>query len=299
MTDQRADRVILLTGGTGQVGFELRRSLQGLGKVVAPAHGELDLENPAQLRECVRALRPALIVNPAAYTAVDRAEGDVERARRINAEAPRVLAEEAARIAAPFIHYSTDYVFDGKSERPYVEDDATAPLNTYGATKLEGEQAVAAVGGAHLIFRTSWVYGTRGHNFLLTMLKLAAERDTLRIVADQVGAPTWSSTIASLSAAIAAQALAAGDPKGWWASRSGVYHLTAAGATSWAGFAEAIFADAQLAHVPAVTPISSAEYPTPAARPLNSRLNNEKLARTFDLRAPDWREALRLCIAAR
>ena len=181
---------ILVTGVNGQVGFELLRSLQGLGRVIAADRAVLDLADPARLRDIVRELKPAIIVNPAAYTAVDKAETDEAAARAINADAPRVLAEEAARSGATLIHYSTDYVFDGTKAAPYVEGDATNPQNVYGRTKLEGEQAIAAAGCAHLILRTSWVYGRRGKNFLLTMLKLGAERPELRVVADQVGAPT-------------------------------------------------------------------------------------------------------------
>jgi dTDP-4-dehydrorhamnose reductase len=209
-----------------------------------------------------------LIVNAAAYTAVDAAESDVAAAMRLNAEAPDILAQEAKRLGALLVHYSTDYVFDGTKDGPYEEDDAANPLNVYGTSKLAGEQAIAASGCAHLILRTSWVYGARGKNFLRTMLQLGAQREELSVVADQIGAPTWSRTIA-------------------------------AGATSWHGFAEAIFEFSDLAKKPVVTPIQAASYPTPAARPANSRISNDKLASAFGVRAPDWRDALRLCMAVR
>lgn len=287
---------ILVTGVNGQVGFELLRSLQGLGRVVACDRSMLDLSDLDRVRSVVRELKPSIIVNPAAYTAVDKAETDVDAARRLNAEVPRAFAEEAARLGAALVHYSTDYVFDGTKEGAYVETDATNPQNVYGLTKLEGEQAIAATGCAHLILRTSWVYGRRGKNFLLTMLKLGSERPELRVVADQVGAPTWSKTIATATAHIVAQALAADDAD-WWAQRSGVYHFTSAGATSWHGFAEAIFAQAMGERAPRVLPIPASDYPVPAKRPSNSRLSHDKLTEAFGLRLPDWADALKLCLS--
>lgn len=287
---------ILVTGVNGQVGFELLRSLQGLGRVVACDRSMLDLSDLDRVRSVVRELKPSIIVNPAAYTAVDKAETDVDAARRLNAEVPRAFAEEAARLGAALVHYSTDYVFDGTKEGAYVETDAINPQNVYGLTKLEGEQAIAATGCAHLILRTSWVYGRRGKNFLLTMLKLGSERPELRVVADQVGAPTWSKTIATATAHIVAQALAADDAD-WWAQRSGVYHFTSAGATSWHGFAEAIFAQAMGEHAPKVLPIPASDYPVPAKRPSNSRLSHDKLTEAFGLRLPDWADALTLCLS--
>ena len=287
---------ILVTGVNGQVGFELLRSLQGLGRVVACDRSMLDLSDLDRVRSVVRELKPSIIVNPAAYTAVDKAEADVDAARRLNVEVPRAFAEEAARLGAALVHYSTDYVFDGTKEGAYVETDATNPQNVYGLTKLEGEQAIAATGCAHLILRTSWVYGRRGKNFLLTMLKLGSERPELRVVADQVGAPTWSKTIATATAHIVAQALAADDAD-WWAQRSGVYHFTSAGATSWHGFAEAIFAQAMGEHAPKVLPIPASDYPVPAKRPSNSRLSHDKLTEAFGLRLPDWADALKLCLS--
>jgi dTDP-4-dehydrorhamnose reductase len=292
-----SQRTVLLTGVNGQVGFELARSLQGLGKVIALDRTGLDLGDLDQIRRVVREVKPSLIVNPAAYTAVDKAESDVEAAMRANGEAPGVLAEEAKRLGAALVHYSTDYVFDGTKQGAYVEDDAVNPQNVYGKSKLAGEQAIAASGCDHLIFRTSWVYGTRGKNFLLTMLRLGAERDELNVVADQIGAPTWSNTIAALTANVLGQAAAAGD--GWWSERSGVYHLTASGSTSWHGFAEAIFGLSSLEKKPVVKPIPASAYPVPAARPANSRMSNDKLADAFKVRAPDWSDALRLCMAQR
>jgi dTDP-4-dehydrorhamnose reductase len=288
-----ADRTILLTGVNGQVGFELARSLQGLGRVVAVDRHGLDLGDLDQIRRVVREVKPALIVNPAAYTAVDKAESDVDAVMRANGEAPGVLAEEAKRLGAALVHYSTDYVFDGTKGSAYSEDDAVNPQNVYGKSKLAGEQAIAASGCNHLIFRTSWVYGARGKNFLLTMLRLGAEREELSVVADQIGAPTWSVTIAALTANVLAQACG----RDWWAEKSGVYHLTAGGSTSWHGFAEGIFALSDLAKKPGVKPIPSSAYPVPAARPANSRMSGQKLLDIFGLEAPDWRDALALCMA--
>ncbi|UVE66304.1 dTDP-4-dehydrorhamnose reductase [Burkholderia pyrrocinia] len=292
----KPEPTILVTGVSGQVGFELLRSLQGLGRVVACDRSMLDLSDLERVRGVVRTLKPSIIVNPAAYTAVDKAETDVDAARRLNAEVPRVFAEEAARTGAALVHYSTDYVFDGTKEGAYVETDPTNPQNVYGLTKLEGEQAVAATGCAHLILRTSWVYGRRGKNFLLTMLKLGSERPELRVVADQIGAPTWSKTIATATSHIVAQALAA-DGSDWWARHSGVYHFTSAGATSWHGFAEAIFANAMGERAPKVVPIPASDYPVPAKRPSNSRLSHDKLTEAFGLRLPDWADALKLCLS--
>lgn len=290
---------IIVTGSNGQVGFELVRSLQGLGRVVALDRRGLDLTDLDQVRAIVKQIRPTLIVNAAAYTAVDRAESEPEIAHRINGLAPGVLAEEAERLGAPLIHFSTDYVFDGSKEGAYAEDDPTNPQNEYGLGKLAGERAIEGAGGTHLIFRTSWVYGGRGKNFMLTMLRLAAEKPELRIVADQYGAPTWSTTIATVTAHVVAQgfdALKRGETD-WWGQRSGIYHLTASGSTSWFGFAEAIFQAAGLDSKPIVLPIAAADYPVPARRPANSRLLTDKLAAVFGLRAPDWRDALELCLA--
>ncbi|WP_321912960.1 dTDP-4-dehydrorhamnose reductase [Paraburkholderia sp. J11-2] len=288
---------ILVTGVNGQVGFELLRNLQGLGRVVGLDRAALDLADLDRVREVVRETKPSIIVNPAAYTAVDKAESDEAAARRLNAEAPGVLAEEAARCGAALIHYSTDYVFDGTKDTPYVETDAVNPQNVYGKTKLEGEQAIAASGCAHLILRTSWVYGRRGKNFLLTMLKLGAERPELCVVVDQIGAPTWSTTIAAATAHLVAQGLAANSDS-WWHERAGVYNFTAGGATSWHGFAEAILTRAMGPDAPKVTPIPASEYPVPAQRPANSRLSGRKLADVFGLQLPHWEEALHLCLGS-
>jgi len=292
----RPEPTILVTGANGQVGFELLRSLQGLGRVVSCDRSTLDLSDLDRVRAFVRDLKPSLIVNPAAYTAVDKAESEVDAARRLNADVPRIFAEEMARTGGALIHYSTDYVFDGTKAGAYTETDAPNPVNAYGATKLEGERAIAATGCAHLILRTSWVYGRRGRNFLLTMLKLGRERSELRVVADQVGAPTWAKTIAAATAHIVAQSTASADAD-WLKQRAGVYHFTSAGATSWCGFAEAIFAAALAPHAPKVVPIASVDYPTPAKRPANSKLALDKLTATFGVRMPDWRDALELCLS--
>ncbi|CAD6509697.1 dTDP-4-dehydrorhamnose reductase [Paraburkholderia hiiakae] len=287
---------ILVTGVNGQVGFELLRSLQGLGRVVPCDRSTLDLSDLDRVRAFVRDAKPSLIVNPAAYTAVDKAETDIEAARCLNVDVPRVFAEEAARAGGALIHYSTDYVYDGVKSSAYLEADATNPQNVYGETKLDGERAIAATGCAHLILRTSWVYGRRGKNFLQTMLRLGAERKELRVVADQVGAPTWAKTIAAATSHIVAQGAAANDID-WWVRRSGVYHLSSAGATSWHGFAEAIFATTMGADAPTVMPIPASDYPTPAKRPANSRLSLDKLTEVFGLRMPPWGEALQLCLS--
>ena len=282
---------ILLTGSTGQVGYELARSLQGLGEVVAVDRQVMDLSDLDQVRDVIRRVQPGLIVNPAAYTAVDKAEGEPALAYRINAEAPGLMAREARLLGAAMVHYSTDYVFDGSAPAARVEDDPTGPLNVYGASKLAGEQAIAEAGIPHLIFRTSWVYGMRGKNFLLTMLRLARERDELRVVADQHGAPTWSRTIADTSALVLAQARAGGPD--WWAQHSGVYHLSAQGSTTWYEFTRAIVEAAGLDC--RVLPITSAEYPTPAKRPQYSVLSSQRLISRF-CHVPDWKVALRLCM---
>jgi dTDP-4-dehydrorhamnose reductase len=298
MSAHNEERRILVTGVNGQLGFELARTLQGLGRVVALDRASLDLASPEQIRAVVRDLRPALIVNPAAYTAVDRAETEAELAMRINGEAPGILAEEAKKLGTALIHYSTDYVFNGEKSGAYLEDDTTDPQNVYGKSKLAGEQAITASGVDHLIFRTSWVYGARGKNFLQTMLKLGETRPELKVVADQIGAPTWSNTIATSTAHIVAQAFAAASPQ-WWNERSGIYHLSAAGETSWHGFAQAIFELATPGAGPSVLPIPASDYPTPAKRPSNSRMSNERLAAVFGIRQPDWRDALKLCVNAR
>jgi dTDP-4-dehydrorhamnose reductase len=283
---------ILLTGRTGQVGYELERSLQGLGEIVAVDRSQMDLSNLDQVRDVVRQIKPALIVNPAAYTAVDLAESEPELAMRINGEAPGVMAEEARKLGAAMIHYSTDYVFDGTKRTPYVESDRTCPINVYGRTKLAGEQAIQDAGIKHLILRTSWVYGMRGKNFLLTILRLSQQRDELRIVADQHGAPTWCRTIADATAHIIAQTKI---DDAWWQEKSGVYHLTAQGQTTWAGLTEAILSNATLSKAPNVKGISTQEYPLPAKRPAYSVMSCERLMSMMHLELPDWKKSLRLC----
>jgi dTDP-4-dehydrorhamnose reductase len=278
--------VILLTGGSGQVGSELLATLAPLGRVVAPSRGELDLASPDAIRATVRAVRPTCIVNAGAYTAVDRAESEPDLCARVNAEAPRILAAEAVRAGASIVHYSTDYVFDGRKRSPYREDDEPVPMNVYGRTKLEGERAVAASGARHLILRTSWVYGTRGSNFLRTMLKLAETRPTIRVVRDQTGSPTWSRSIARVTAKVLERLMVAPEH-----AEPGLYHLTAAGSTTWYDFARAIFAASAMrgaARSPQVEPIGTAEYPTAAMRPAYSVLDNEKIRRQFGVEIPDW-----------
>ncbi|WP_426190324.1 dTDP-4-dehydrorhamnose reductase [Massilia sp. DWR3-1-1] len=286
---------ILITGTSGQVGYELQRSLQGLGEVIAVDRAQMDLSDLQQVRDVIRAVKPTLIVNPAAYTAVDKAESEPALAMRINGEAPAVMAEEARRLGAGIVHYSTDYVFDGSKPGPYVETDPTCPINVYGATKLAGEQAIAAGGVPHLILRTSWVYGTRGKNFLLTVLRLAAERDELRIVGDQFGSPTWSRTIADTTALLLARLDAREGLLAAMASgQGGIYHLTSGGSTSWHGFTEQIVGHASVAKKPTVTAIRTEEYPVPAKRPHNSVMACARLA-DLGVHVPEWQTALALC----
>jgi len=289
-------RTILLTGKNGQVGWELQRTLAPLGKVIALDAEDLDLADAGAIRRKVREIRPRIIVNPAAYTAVDKAEAEAELAMAINGIAPGVFAEEARAHDALLVHYSTDYVFDGSKQGAYVEDDAPNPLNVYGSSKLAGEQAVRAAGCRHLILRTSWVYGARGKNFLLTMLKLAQERSELRIVDDQIGAPTWSRTLGEITAQILAQLYQPGCEAGADDARYGTYHLTSTGAVSWYGFTAEILRQANVQPAPVLHPISAQDYPTPAVRPKNSRLSNDKLHRTFGLSGGDWRDNLGLCL---
>ncbi|MHB0983012.1 MAG: dTDP-4-dehydrorhamnose reductase [Thiobacillus sp.] len=285
---------ILLTGVNGQVGWELQRALAPLGEVIAADRSRLDLADTSSIRRAVDAIAPDLIVNPAAYTAVDKAETEPGLAHVINAVAPGELAQAAAVRGIPLVHFSTDYVFDGRKHTPYTEADVPNPLGVYGATKLAGEQAVARTGAPHLILRTSWVYGLRGRNFLLTMQRLLRERETLAVVDDQFGAPTWSRLIAEATALVVARWLDRPNQK----ATSGIYHLSCGGRTSWHGFAAAIRAqladtDAKLA---SLTAIPTSGYPTLAARPANSQLDCDKLAETFGVRMPDWKTALALCL---
>ncbi len=287
---------ILLTGKTGQVGYELERSLQGLGELIALDRRQMDLSDLAQVRDVIRAVKPDLIINPAAYTAVDKAESEPELAMRINGEAPAVMAMEAKKLGAAMIHFSTDYVFDGGKASPYLENDPTGPINVYGATKLAGEQAIRDAGIAHLILRTSWVYGMRGKNFLLTMLRLAQERDELRVVVDQHGAPTWCRTIADTTAHMVAQSMVSPLAPQWWQERSGVYHLTSQGQTTWFGFTQTILDNAAIMQKPVLVPIRTEEYPLPARRPGHSVLSSEKWMRSF-CGLPNWENALKLCMS--
>ncbi|HZW21732.1 dTDP-4-dehydrorhamnose reductase [Noviherbaspirillum sp.] len=282
---------ILLTGVSGQVGHELVRYLGELGDLVAVDRNGMDLEDLDHVRHVIRAVRPQLIVNPAAYTAVDLAESEPDRAMAINCHAPAIMAEEASRLGAAMIHYSTDYVFDGTKASPYREDDCPNPVSVYGATKLAGEQAIVASGVPHIILRTSWVYGTRGKNFLLTIRRLAQERSELRIVSDQAGAPTWSGTIAAATAGIVSQGLQADDAHTWWQERSGIYHLTSQGQTTWHGFASAIVDRLPFENKPLVLPITSQEYPTPAKRPKYSVLSSERFTKEF-CSLPYWDDVL-------
>ncbi|MDB5840497.1 MAG: rfbD [Herminiimonas sp.] len=285
---------ILLTGKSGQVGYELERSLQPCGEVIALDRKGMDLADLARVRDVIRSVKPDLIINPAAYTAVDKAETEPDLAMRINGEAPGVMAEEARKIGAAMIHYSTDYVFDGSKATPYTEDDPTCPINVYGSSKLAGEQAIRAADIPHLILRTSWVYGLRGKNFLLTIMRLAQERDELRIVSDQHGAPTWCRTIADATAAIVTQTVSAEDTEAWWRLHSGLYHLTAQGRTTWYGFAKAVLEHPSVTSTSAVIPIESSEYPVPARRPANSVMSGKRLMKTF-CELPTWDSALKLC----
>jgi len=288
---------ILVTGANGQVGWELQRSLQPLGQVIALDRAQLDLADPAAIRGAIREANPAIIVNAAAYTAVDKAETEAELAMRINGIAPGIMAEEAARAGALLVHYSTDYVFDGTRKTPYREGDAPNPASSYGRSKLAGEKAVRASGARHLVLRTSWVYSARGSNFVRTMLRLARERSELRVVNDQVGAPTWARSIADLTGRILEVYCGNPDRREEF---GGLYHLTARGAVSWFEFAEAIFARAKAMNAqfkaPKLVPIPTSEYPLPARRPANSRLSTAKLAKAFGITPPRWDVALRECM---
>jgi dTDP-4-dehydrorhamnose reductase len=284
---------ILLLGKNGQVGFELQRTLAPLGDVTALGRQELDLTQAAAIRSTVRWFKPDLIVNAAAYTAVDKAESEPELAMAINGTASGILAEEAALLKATLIHYSTDYVFDGAKKTPYTEQDTLSPINTYGKTKLTGEEAIRATGADHLILRTSWVYSLRSHNFLLTILRLAAERDELSIVNDQHGAPTWSRMIAEATALLIATSCAHKSAKG-------TYHLTATGETTWHGFTAAIINQTAtrglLSTKPVLKAISSADYQTAAQRPKNSLLDSSALQNTYGIKLPDWATSLDLAL---
>jgi dTDP-4-dehydrorhamnose reductase len=292
---------ILLIGPSGQVGWELLRCIQPLGEVISASRTPskllqsqiVDLADPDSIRHVIREVKPAIVLNAAAYTAVDKAEEESELAYKINGTAPGILAEECLRLKALLVHYSTDYVFDGNQTQPYIELDTKNPLGVYGASKLAGEQAIANQGGQYLILRTAWVYGLRGKNFLLTIQRRAKTRSELSIVDDQIGAPTWSRMIAQATAHIMAQLyspLYQLDIE----ELSGIYHLTCAGQTSWYEFAKAIIVESE--KQPRVLPITSRYYPTPASRPAHSVLSNKKLAKTFGVTLPVWNKALKLCL---
>jgi dTDP-4-dehydrorhamnose reductase len=282
---------ILLIGKIGQVGWELRRTLAPMGRVTCVDFPEIDLTSGDSIRRWVRESRPNIVINAAAYTAVDTAESEQDKAIQINGVAPGILAEEAKKTGALLVHYSTDYVFDGTKTKPYEETDSPNPLGAYGRSKLAGDEAVRAIGGAHLILRLCWVYGARGQNFMLTMMRLAREREKLRVVADQTGCPTWSRMIAETTAQALRQAVAARD----WGALTGTYHLASSGVTSWQGFAQAIvnLMPAEGRKCSVVEAISTPEYPTPAKRPPYSVLGCEKLERVFGLRLPHWEDSLR------
>ena len=284
---------ILILGAAGQVGCELKRSFADAGDIIACSRTTADLASPNQLRAMVRHTAPEIILNAAAYTAVDRAESEPKLAMVVNALAPGILAEEALRAGALLVHYSTDYVFDGTKTSPWEETDFPNPLNVYGASKLAGEEAIRQVGGRYLIFRTSWVYGPHGKNFLLTMLRLGRERDSLDIVDDQIGAPTSSIELADATRDIIGGILEGrfGSSDNW----TGLYHMTCAGSVSWCGFARAIFTHAQAlldGKMPRVNSIPSSKYPAAARRPQNSALSNEKLYARFSIRLAPWESAL-------
>ncbi len=306
--------VILLIGKNGQVGAELLRLLPQLGEVVALGRDQLDLSNPADICRTIRQVRPHLIVNAAAYTAVDQAETDETTAQVVNAEAPGIMAEEAKKIGAALIHYSTDFVFDGTKKAPYHELDSVNPINVYGKTKLAGEQAIRNSGLAHLIFRASWVYASRGRNFLLTILRLATEREELRIVSDQVGAPTCAAEVATATAEILTRMLRTNDGALLLSEVSGTYHMSAAGQTTWYDFAKTILEKAQvtwhdLEWLAAATqgrrlmarrviPISTEEFGSPTPRPAYSILSNSSLNQTFGIALPDWHDQLQGCFVS-
>lgn len=282
---------IVLLGAQGQLGWELQRSLAPLGQLHALDRRSADLAEPAQLVRAVRALRPDVVVNAAAHTAVDKAESEPELAHAVNAAAPAALAQLAAELGAWLVHYSTDYVFDGSGTRAWHEGDVTGPLNVYGRSKREGEQAIASSGCQHLIFRTSWVYAARGSNFAKTMLRLAQERERLTVIDDQHGAPTGADLIADVSAHALRMALVRPE-------LAGLYHLVAAGETSWHGYAQHAIAQARALHpelgwqVQEIAPVPTSAFPTPAQRPHNSRLDTRKLQHAFGLVLPPWQQGV-------
>lgn len=288
---------ILLTGRTGQVGWELARELAPLGQVIALDRSQMDLANPDSIRAAIRQAKPDVIVNAAAFTSVDDVEQQPELALRVNGVAPGIIAEEARRLGALLVHYSTAYVFDGTARRPYLEDDPPNPINVYGRTKLAGERAIAACGGAHLILRTSWIYSRRGTNFLLAILKLAREKKELAVVDDQIGSPTWARTIAEATARLL-------EKRRRTNGAAGTFHLSAAGAVSRYGFAEEIIAIGR--RLPGgsgpwakALPVTSADYPLPAARPKYCALDNARIKQAFGIEMPDWKSQIQACLSAR
>ena len=305
---------ILLTGKSGQLGSELNRLLPKLGEVIAPERRDLDLREPDKIREAMRNAKPQVVVNTAAYTAVDAAETDEATASAVNAEAPRILALEAKKIGALIVHFSTDYVFDGLKKSPYLETDPPNPINAYGRTKLAGEEAVRNSGAAHLIFRTSWVYATHGKNFLLTILRLATEREELKIVDDQVGAPTCAFDLAQATTEILTSVIAKTKSDFISPEVGGTYHMTAAGQTTWYEFAKAILEEASRAHknLPWLTsatnagpiiarrvlPTSTEAFRSPTRRPAYSVLSNARLLQHFVAALPNWRDQLQKCFSA-
>ncbi len=303
MTSGDSSRMkVLLVGRRGQLGWELQRTLAPLGELHCVGRPELDLTSTEAIRNVVRSARPHIIVNAAAFTDVNGAESNVETAHAINGVAPGVLATELRQVGGRLlVHYSTDYVFDGSSRRPYKEDDVVSPLNTYGRTKLEGERAIAQAGTPHLIFRTEWVYAGRGKNFLLTILRLAREGKPLRIIGDQVGSPTWARMLAEATALALMRVDAIGIEEA-----SGIYHMTASGETNWCEFARHILTEVSRVNEAArdwcrkgldkLQRISTAEYPTPAERPAYSVLSTDKLAKTFNIHMPHWEGQLRQCV---
>ena len=287
---------ILVTGANGQVGWELRRSLAAMGSVVALDRGAFDLTEPDAMRATIREIEPAVLVNAAAYTAVARAESEPDLAMVINGVAPGVMAEEMARLGGLLLHFSTDYVFDGSGHTPWKESDVPNPLGVYGRTKLAGEGAITAAGAEHLILRTSWVYARRGANFVRTIIRLALERDELRVVADQTGAPTWSGDLADWTAAIVSRLL---EPQTSTSQTAGIFHLVASGRTTWHGLAQAVVRLApELAHRRQVTvvPIASAQYPLPAKRPAFSVLDTSYLHKAFGIAPSQWEDSLARCL---
>jgi dTDP-4-dehydrorhamnose reductase len=302
------NRKIMLLGKAGQIGGDLSPLLQRLGTVAFFGRAELNLEKPEAIRQAIRAVQPDVIVNAAAYTAVDKAESEESLARAINAQAPATIAQEAKKAGALLVHYSTDYVFDGAKRSPYLEDDPTNPRSVYGRTKLEGELAIRESGVFHLILRTAWVYAREGRNFLRTILRLAAEKDELKVVSDQIGAPTWSREIAAATLEVLSQILRGSAGMALRSDHLGTFHVTAAGQASWFDFARAILEEAKGVSQKAswyssatsgrplmlrrLVPISTSEYPVQAARPAYSVLSNARLAETFGIRLPDWRSSL-------